>query len=60
MTNPTRAQLIADYTAMITANTPSSGPSSDTQITAIANGSNSIIEGLDPDRPVVIRQVERI
>lgn len=26
---------------------------------AIANGSNSIIEGLDPDRPIVIRQVER-
>ena len=40
-------------------NPPTSGPATDTQIDAIANGSIAVIDNLDPDRPVRIRQVER-
>jgi len=62
MTNPTKAELITLYTNMINAKvtTTGTGPVSDADIDAVANGGIATIDNLDPDRPVRIRQVERV
>lgn len=60
MANPTQAQLITLYTTMIEDNTPSSGECTDDQINDVLKGSIDVVDNLDPDRPVKVRNLNRI